>query len=118
MTKEDIETALQIDPSTALRIDDIFRGGVFTDIPGVLEFLKGCPDEPDEIWVKLVAINILLSGLGLGVILVEFDDCDAQEVVGWYVNRGDAELATIIYDSENEEFVLASPKDFFEDSFA
>ncbi len=101
LMKEQIQTLLQVDESTAARLDDIMQNGSVAGTPNLDQWIKGFVQPPEECLIILAAINIILIGHGVCPIF-EDDGCGGENQIGWFVNRGAAFLPTIIYSFADE----------------
>ena len=80
----------------------------------IIELIKGA-NSHDAIDVVLDYVNDVLSGCGVESITTEnYIDGYYQNIAALYVNRGDTYDATILYDTENEKFILTSWGDWVE----
>ena len=84
------------------------------DYVSVQNWLKQCFNEPSENELKMEALNEVLKGFGVEAIRGNYVDSYYQDIQATYVNMGDTYDYTILFDSENEKFVLTSWGDWVE----
>lgn len=82
------------------------------------KWIKQCFNKPNDLELKLSALNELLDGHGIEPINRESEWVNSywQDCIANYINMGDTYITTIVYDTINESFLLTSWGDFYENA--
>jgi hypothetical protein len=79
------------------------------------KWIKQCFNRPNELELRLNALNELLEGFGTETIdHNEWVNKYWRYCIGVYINMGNSYSPTIIYDTRDNEFILTSWGDFVE----
>ena len=86
-------------------------------LDSVSKWINQCYNKPNDIEIKMDALNELLEGHGVESIRMEevYLDSYWSNTIGLYVNMGDTYNTTIVYSIIDDSFLLTSWGDYYED---
>lgn len=105
---------LKLSTGDVKKIRGIIRGNIDpASVPACQQWIDQCYNRPSDIELRLSAINAILDCHGVEAIPANF--CGAYPRA-CYCNAGDTYNATILFDYENDQFLLTSWGDFYENN--
>lgn len=108
---------LEVDEQTAIVVHGLIGGTLDPEgFESVERWVRQCYHRPSQNELIMRALNEVLDGHGVEAIRVDAAWVDAyhHDVVGTFVNMGDAYAGTIVLDSETGEFIPTTWGDFVE----
>lgn len=103
-------SALKIGYARTLLVDGLLDENIEpVHFSSVREWRDRCCREPKEYELKLEALNEALDGSGVEGLVED------GKLIASYVNNGDTYSPTILYDHENQEFLITSWGEFLEE---
>ena len=105
------------DEETAAALRGVLTGQIDPETFDPVErWIRECFNPPSETELKLAACDAILGTYGTEPIRVEGAHVDNYhfDIVATYCNTGDSYAATILYDSERDEFYVTSYGDWIE----
>ena len=118
MKLERIMQRLNVDKEKAKEILDLLQNDKNPeDYVSVQTWVRQCFNKPSCQEMKMEALNEILEGYGVEAIEMEgyYVNKYHFNIVATYVNMGDTYICTILYDTENEKYLLTSCGDFVEE---
>ena len=107
-----------LDDNTAETIRQLCEGETEIDKYNIPDQFKGtqkwvdqCHNYPSQQELVMSALNDLLDGFGVEAIR---SPDDSDQIIGTYVNMGDTYNGTIVFDHENEQYVLTTWGDWYQ----
>ena len=82
----------------------------------VISLINECYNEPDDVNLRLTAVNEVLHLFGVEGIEIEGEYIDYYNfnIVADYVNTGDTYATTILHNNKTEKYYITSYGDFIE----
>lgn len=106
------------DETKAQLVADLCNGEIVIDpfnvderFPKTAAWCRQCHNPPSQNELVLAALDDVLEGFGTEAIR---DPDDSDNIIATYVNMGDSYNATIVFDEEDETYVLSTWADWYE----
>ena len=97
-------------------INDEIDIELIKQIKDVQRYIDHCYNMPNDLDIKMFAIDLLLQAFGIETINDEnvYVNHYWQNCIALYINVGESYMHTIVYDTQEKEFILTTYADFIE----